>query len=69
MIVKREKNQIVVRFSVNTDVSKIQSVLNYLRYIELTSNSNASEKDIENLVMESKSNRWNTVKKEIGLDD
>lgn len=69
MIVERQNNEILVRFSVNTEVSRIQSILDYLRYEELTSKSNATEKDLEEITKKSKSNRWEKIKKEIGLDD
>lgn len=69
MIVERKDNEILVRFSAGTKASKIQSILDYLRYEELTSNSRATEKDIDNLTKKSKSDRWEKIKKEIGLDD
>lgn len=69
MIVERKDNEILVRFSANTKASKIQSILDYLRYEELTSKSKATEKDIDYLTKQSKSDRWEKIKKEIGLDD
>lgn len=69
MIVERKDNEILVRFSAGTKASKIQSILDYLRYEELTSKSNATDEDVENLVNDSKINRWDKIKKEIGLDD
>ncbi|MCB9227547.1 MAG: hypothetical protein H6578_10325 [Chitinophagales bacterium] len=69
MIVERQNNEILVRFSAGLRVSKIQSLLDYLRYIELTAKSNTTEKDLEKLVKESKQNRWEKIKKEIGFDD
>ncbi|RUA33531.1 MAG: hypothetical protein DSY77_09885 [Bacteroidetes bacterium] len=69
MIVERKNNEILVRFSAGTKASRIQSILDYLRYEELTSKSNATEEDVENLVKESKISRWDKIKKEIGFDD
>jgi len=69
MIVERKDNEILVRFSAGTKASKIQSILDYLRYEELTSKSRATEKDIDNLTKKSKSDRWEKIKKEIGLDN
>lgn len=69
MIVERNNNEILVRFSAGTKASKIQSILDYLRYEELTSKSEAMEKDIEALTKKSKSDRWEKIKKEVGLDD
>ncbi len=69
MIVERQNNEILVRFSAGAKASKIQSILDYLRYVELTSESNVTEKDVEKLVAESKSSRWEKIKKDIGFDD
>uniref|UniRef100_UPI00404B369C hypothetical protein n=1 Tax=Flavobacterium sp. TaxID=239 RepID=UPI00404B369C len=69
MIVERENNEIHVRFSASKNASRIQSILDYLRYEELTSNSKAKEKDVDALVKESKSNRWDKIRKSIGFDD
>ena len=38
--------------------SKIQSILDYLRYEELTSQSKATEKDVDELTKEAKKGRW-----------
>jgi len=69
MIVERKDNEILVRFSAGTKASRIQSILDYFRYEELTSKSRATEKDIDNLTKKSKSDRWEKIKKEIGLDN
>jgi hypothetical protein len=69
MIVERQNNEILVRFAAGTKASKIQTILDYLRYEELTSKSTATEKDVEKLTKEAKKGRWDRIKKEIGLDD
>lgn len=69
MIVQRKNNEILVRFTAGTRTSKIQSILDYLRYEELTSKSTATEKDVNNLVEEAKKGRWDRIKKEIDLND
>lgn len=65
MIVERENNEILVRFSASKDASRIQSILDYLRYEELTSRSNAKEEDVNELVKESKSGRWKKIRKSV----
>ena len=67
MIVERKNNEIVVRFSAKTKASKIQSILDYLRYEELTSKSAATKENVEDLFKEAKKGRWDKVRKEIGL--
>ena len=69
MIVERKNNEILVRISAGMKASKIQSILDYLRYEELTSNSKATQKDIDTLTKLSKTDRWEKIKKEIGLND
>lgn len=69
MIVERENNEILVRFTASKNASRIQSILDYLRYEELTSKSKAKEKDVEELVKESKSDRWEKIRKSVGFDD
>lgn len=69
MIVERQKNEILVRFAAGTKTSKIQTILDYLRYEELTSKSTATEEDVNKLVKEAKKGRWERTKKELGLDD
>ena len=68
MIVERKKNEILIRFKAGTKTSKIQSILDYLRYEELTSKSIATEDDVDKMVGEVKKGRWEKVKKQIGLD-
>lgn len=69
MIVERQNNEIVVRFSAGIKTSRIQTILDYLRYEELTSKSTASEDDVDVLLKEVKKGRWDRTKKELGLND
>ena len=58
MKVERKNKEIMVRFSSGMKTSKIQSILDYLRYEELTSQSKATEKDVDELTKEAKKGRW-----------
>ncbi|MGB3343200.1 MAG: hypothetical protein WBA61_04755 [Aequorivita sp.] len=69
MIVERKNNEILVRFSADFNPSKIQSILDYLRYEELTSKSKATQKDLDSLLKIAKKGRFDKIKKEIGLND
>ena len=69
MIVERQNNEIRVRFSAGIETSRIQTILDYLRYEELTSKSTATEDNIEELLKEVKKGRWNKAKEELGLND
>ncbi|OYT13358.1 MAG: hypothetical protein B6I19_05505 [Bacteroidetes bacterium 4572_114] len=68
MIVERLDNEILVRFSTGIDTAKIQTILDYLRYEELTSKSDATENDLNKLLKQIKKGRWNRTKKELGLN-
>ena len=67
MIVERLGDELLVRIPANMQTSRIQNILDYLRYEELTSESSATEEDVNMLVKEIKKGRWNKVKKELGL--
>ena len=67
MIVERQNNEIIVRFSADNKASKIQSILDYLRYEELTSKSKATQKELNLLLKEVKKGRLDKIKKETGL--
>lgn len=68
MIVERQNDEILVRLSVGGDATRIQSILDYLRYEELTSKSKATQSDLDLLLKEAKKGRLDKVKKEIGFD-
>lgn len=65
MIVERKNGEILVRIPDNLKADKVQDVLDYLRYEELTSSSSASQKDVDDLVKEAKKGRWARIKAEL----
>ncbi|MDP3435065.1 MAG: hypothetical protein Q8T04_19165 [Bacteroidota bacterium] len=67
MIVERLNNEILIRIPSNMTSSRIQSIMDYLRYEELTSDSSATQEDVDILASEAKKGRWDRIKKEIGL--
>ena len=69
MIIERRDNEILVRFTIGQDMNKIQTILDYLKYEELTSKSNVSQEDLEMLLSDAKSGRWQKAKNQIGLND
>jgi hypothetical protein len=69
MIVERQNDEILVRFSIGTNTSRIQTILDYLRYEELTSKSYATQDDVNLLVQEAKKDRWARIKKELGFNE
>lgn len=69
MLIEKENNEIVVRFSAGKKASKIQAILDYLRYEELTAKSDATEGDKNKLMRDVKKGRFEKIKREIELDD
>ena len=69
MIIERNKNEIMVRFNAGKNASKVQAILNYLRYVELTADSKAKQAEVDNMLKESKKNRWHEVKNQLGLNE
>jgi len=69
MIVERFNDEILVRFKPGTKTAKIQIILDYLRYEELTSKSTATEEDVDKLVELAKKGRWERTKKQLGIND
>jgi len=69
MIVERQDNEILVRFSAKMKTSRIQTILDYLRYEELTSKSTATENNVDDFLKVVKKGRWNSIKEELGLND
>lgn len=69
MIVEQQNNEILVRFPIGARTSKIQSILDYLRYEELTSKSTATKEELEELINSVKKGRWERIKREIGFND
>ena len=67
MIVERLNNEILIRIPSTMISSRIQSIMDYLRYEELTSDSNATQEDVDILTSEAKKGRWDRIKKEIGF--
>ena len=63
MLVERiTNNQIIISFSAGTDVFGIQRLIDYAKYLEVTSKSKAKQSDIDNLADEVNTNWWDKNK-------
>lgn len=67
MILERTKDEILIRLSANIDVSELQTMLDYLQYLELTANSSATKTDVERLAKSANKSMWQKVKETRGL--
>lgn len=69
MIVQRENNEILVRLSANLKTAKLQSILDYLKYEELTAKSTISDETFDSFMNEVKKGRWDLNKNNLGFND
>lgn len=58
MQVERINNEILIRLSASTDMIGLQRLLDFLKLKEITSKSNATDEQINELASESKSDWW-----------
>ncbi len=62
MKVERQNEEILVRLSAGMRTTKIQAILDYLRYEELTSKSEPKEEGAASLIEDAKKGRWERTK-------
>jgi hypothetical protein len=62
MILERTQDEIVVRLPANVDLTELQNMLDFLRYKELTAQSNANQTDVDELAASVNKSIWNNVK-------
>lgn len=63
MNIERTKDQILIKISPKVDPFGFQRILNYLRYLEITSKSKANQSDADNLADELNKNWWSKNRK------
>lgn len=62
MIIERTESEIVIRVSSKVNTLGLQRLVDYLKYQELTSTSEAKQSDIDALAKEVNKNWWNSNK-------
>jgi hypothetical protein len=58
MVIERTNNEILLRLPANFDTDSLQKIVDFLKYKEATKNSQASEKEANDLANESKKKWW-----------
>jgi hypothetical protein len=58
MKIEKKDNEILVRIPSNVDNTGLQKILDYIKFREFTSKSQASQEDIDALARESKKSWW-----------
>lgn len=63
MIVERTNSQIVIKVSPKVDTFGFQRIIDYLEYLEITSKSQATQEDADQLAEELNENWWKKNRK------
>jgi predicted trehalose synthase len=58
MIIERKNKEILLKISPNVDKFGMEKILEYIEYLELTSNSKAKQKDADELAEKLNKNWW-----------
>lgn len=58
MQIERTNSEILIRVSSGTDLIGLQRILDYIKFREIVSKSNATDEQIQKLATESKSTWW-----------
>jgi hypothetical protein len=58
MQIERTKNEILIRVASSTDLTGLQRILDYIKFREIASKSNATQEQIDDLAKDSKSTWW-----------
>ncbi|HCY41706.1 MAG TPA: hypothetical protein DHV48_10175 [Prolixibacteraceae bacterium] len=67
MILERTKNEILIRLPANIELSRLQTILDYLEYLELTSKSLGKESEVIELSQEANKSMWQKIKEARGI--
>ncbi|NCQ11214.1 MAG: hypothetical protein COW67_00565 [Flavobacteriales bacterium CG18_big_fil_WC_8_21_14_2_50_32_9] len=62
MRIERTNNEILIRLSAQTNLVGLQRIIDYIKFIEIASKSNATENQINELATDSKSTWWDKNK-------
>lgn len=58
MQIERTNKEILIRLSPDTDLTGLQRIIDYLKFREVVTKSKASEKEIDTISTDSKSDWW-----------
>lgn len=65
MVVEKNDKEILIKINGDIDISMLQRMINYIRFTEIKSSSQASEEDVEILSALVKSSSWENLKKSV----
>ena len=62
MVIERTINEFIIRIPITTQIDQMQDLVDYLRYKELTTATNATQMEVDSLAREINKNWWNKNK-------
>jgi len=65
MIIERTPSEIIFRFPKNMKLDDLQDLTDLFEFKELTKKSNATQKEVDDLVKVIKKGRWEKTKKQL----
>jgi hypothetical protein len=64
MVVERAKGEIIIRLSDTIDISELQNMIDYIRYKELVSKSQATQEEIDEISELINAEIWDNYKEQ-----
>jgi hypothetical protein len=62
MVIEKTSNEFIIRFPISTAIEKMQDLIDYLRYKELTANYSIEQSEVDKLTQEINKEWWNNNK-------
>ena len=62
MVVERTSDELIIHLSASMDANRLQNLLDYFRYLEITSKFNVSQKSVDEMVEGIKKSRRKKTK-------
>jgi uncharacterized protein YeeX (DUF496 family) len=62
MVIERTAGELVIRFTITSDIEQIQDIIDYLRYKELTDSYSVPQSEVDQLAREINKNWWESNK-------
>lgn len=60
-------DELIIKLPLKNYSNSKNDIIEYLKYLDATSNTNVSENDFNELMNEVKENRWDNIKKELNI--
>ena len=67
MRIERTSNEVIFRLPSTTKLEDLQDIANYFSFKEIARKSEATQKNVDDLVKKIKKGRWNKTKIKLGI--